>query len=87
MSSSANDVESTTAARGSPLSAITHKWKVILPVVLLLGAIAAVAVCAAVVVTTTGSSKKDETKLENARSLDNSNTNDMDSDEVSFLPS
>lgn len=84
MSSSANDVETTTAARGSLLPAITHKWKVILPVVLLLGAIAAVAACAAVVVTTTGSNKKDEANLENTRSLD---IDDMDWDEVSFLPS
>ena len=62
MSSSASNIESLTpTSRGSPVFSliITHKWKLVLSVALLLGAVAAIGVCAAAVsVTSTGAGRE-----------------------------
>ena len=69
MSSSSSDVESLTTARGSVFSAVTHKWKFALSLVLLLGAVAAIGVCAAVVMASTSRGKDGKGEQESTRSI------------------
>ena len=70
MSSSTGDMESQTSPGGSLLSAVSRKWKLVLSLVLLLGAVAAIGVCAAVVVVSTGSGSSGQGKQDSTRSVE-----------------
>ena len=87
MSSSTSDMESQTSPGGSLLSAVSRKWKLVLSLVLLLGAVAAIGVCAAVVVVSTGSGSSGQGKQDSSRSVEGLEIEDgeMDLVEVNLI--